>query len=45
MDLGRGRYGIVRGVVTNLMVMAGLALLAAALLDWAGYGGFMNSLL
>jgi hypothetical protein len=36
---------IVRGIVTILMAMAGLALLAAALLDWAGYTGFSISLL
>ena len=45
MSLGSGRYDSVRGIVTILMAMAGLALLAAALLDWAGYTGFSISLL
>jgi hypothetical protein len=40
-----GKVDIVRGIVTILMAMAGLALLAAALLDWAGYTGFSISLL
>jgi hypothetical protein len=45
MGLGSGGDGIVRGIVTSLMATAGLALLAAALLDWAGYTGFSISLL
>ena len=42
---GSGRNDIVRGIVTILMAMARLALLATALLDWAGYSGFSISLL
>ena len=40
-----GKVDIVRGLVTILMAVAGLALLAAGLLDWAGYTGFSISLL
>lgn len=43
--LGSGRYDSVRGIATIVMSMAGLALLATALLDWAGYTGFSISLL
>jgi len=45
MGPGSGRYYSVRGIVTILMAVAGLALLATALLDWAGYTGFSISLL
>ena len=45
MGPGSERYYSVRGTVTSLMTMTGLALLAAALLDWAGYTGFSISLL
>ncbi len=34
-----------RRIVTNLMALAGLALLAAALLDWSGFAGFSISVL
>jgi hypothetical protein len=45
MGLGSVGYDSVRGIATIVMAMAGLAFLAAALLDWAGYTGFSTSLL